>query len=136
MPTLASPSFPTRKFAWQPGQRCGCSGRRYRGLIRYAVAAIREMRQRGARFVDVRPAIQERYNANIQRRFEGTVWSSGCHAWYQTANGKHTVLYPDLTARFFLETRRFDAENYDFVVDQTRERSAGTAAGVTAARSP
>ena len=104
--------------------------------IRYAVAAIREMRQRGARFVDVRPAIQERYNANIQRRFEGTVWSSGCHAWYQTANGKHTVLYPDLTARFFLETRRFDAENYDFVVDQTRERSAGTAAGVTAARSP
>ncbi len=104
--------------------------------IRYAVSAIREMRARGARFVDVRPAIQANYNAKIQRRFEGTVWSSGCHAWYRTANGKHTVLYPDLTARFFLETRRFDAENYDFVADQTRERGTTPAESVTAARSP
>lgn len=104
--------------------------------IRYAVAAIREMRARGARFVDVLPAVQARYNEGIQRRFEGTVWASGCHAWYQTAKGKHTVLYPDLTARFFLETRRFDAESYDFVTEATRERETGVSAGVTAARSP
>ncbi|MFO0759316.1 MAG: NAD(P)/FAD-dependent oxidoreductase [Byssovorax sp.] len=83
--------------------------------IAYALSAIKTMRDRALKLVDVRPEAQSRYNEEIQRRLEKTVWSSGCKSWYLTRSGKNTTLWPGLTTEFARRTRAFDPESYDLV---------------------
>jgi cation diffusion facilitator CzcD-associated flavoprotein CzcO len=69
-------------------------------------------RQGAQGFLDVRPEAQARYNADLQARFAGTVWASGCHSWYLNSQGKNTTLYPRLTREFRKRMARLDAESY------------------------
>jgi cation diffusion facilitator CzcD-associated flavoprotein CzcO len=81
--------------------------------LNYVMDALRLMRERGVESVDVRPEVQERYNAKIQRVMGRTVWNSGgCSSWYIDRNGRNTTIWPDFTWRFRLKTRRFDASAY------------------------
>ncbi|MBL9025156.1 MAG: NAD(P)/FAD-dependent oxidoreductase [Myxococcales bacterium] len=100
--------------------------------IHYAVEALKTLRAKGAAFFDVLPEAQARYNRAIAGRFENTVWASGCRAWYQTQTGKQTVLYPDLTYKFYLATRRFDADSYEIVDRRAASREAAQAPVATA----
>jgi cation diffusion facilitator CzcD-associated flavoprotein CzcO len=83
--------------------------------IAYVLSALETMKGERLRAVDVMPEAQARYNAHLQRRLEGTVWSSGCMSWYLTRTGKNTTLWPGFTFEFRLRTRRFDANAYERV---------------------
>jgi cation diffusion facilitator CzcD-associated flavoprotein CzcO len=83
--------------------------------ITYVLSALQTMSAERLRSVDVRPEVQARYNARLQRRLEGTVWASGCLSWYLTRTGKNTTLWPGFTFEFRLRTRRFDANAYERV---------------------
>lgn len=63
-------------------------------------------------FLDVRAEAQAAFNADLQARFKGTVWASGCKSWYLNADGKNTTLYPRLTREFRKRMARLDAESY------------------------
>ncbi len=81
---------------------------------RYVLGAIREMARSGASALSVRPEAHAAYNAGVQRRMKGTVWTEGgCASWYIDANGLNTSLWPDFAYRFKRELRSFDRENYD-----------------------
>ena len=43
----------------------------------------------GAETIEVRPEVQERYNAELERRLEGTVWNTGCASWYLDHTGRN-----------------------------------------------
>jgi cation diffusion facilitator CzcD-associated flavoprotein CzcO len=81
--------------------------------VAYALDAIRTMRTRGLRSVEVRAAAQARYNDEMQRRLAKTVWAGGCKSWYLTRSGKNVTLWPGYTFEFRLRTRRFDVEAYE-----------------------
>jgi cation diffusion facilitator CzcD-associated flavoprotein CzcO len=81
--------------------------------IAYVLDAVKRMRARGLRSVDVRPDVQSAYNARIQERLKGTVWASGCVSWYLTGSGKNTTLWPGFTVEYRWRTRRFDAVSYE-----------------------
>jgi cation diffusion facilitator CzcD-associated flavoprotein CzcO len=81
--------------------------------VAYVLDAIRTMRRKALVSVEVRADTQARYNREIRRRLEGTVWSTGCMSWYLTSTGKNTTLWPGFTFEFRLRTRRFDEESYD-----------------------
>lgn len=81
--------------------------------IAYVLDAVRTMRARRLKSVEVRPEVQARYNADLQRRLGDTVWMSGCMSWYLTRTGKNTTLWPGFTFEYRLRTRRFDARAYD-----------------------
>jgi cation diffusion facilitator CzcD-associated flavoprotein CzcO len=83
--------------------------------LAYVVDALKKMRARRLRVVEVKRAVEARYNARIQERLKGTVWSSGCMSWYLTRSGKNTTIWPGFTFEFRLRTRRFDLESYDQV---------------------
>jgi cation diffusion facilitator CzcD-associated flavoprotein CzcO len=83
--------------------------------VAYVLDAIRTMRARGLKLVNLEPEAQKRYNARIQKRLEGTVWSSGCMSWYLTRTGKNTTIWPGFTFEFRLKTRKWDAESYEQV---------------------
>jgi hypothetical protein len=82
---------------------------------RYVLGAIDLMRAGGLRAIDVRPEAQAAYNADIQRRLKGTVWSSGCRSWYLDKNGKNTTLWPGFTFTFRRLTRRPQPERFDLI---------------------
>ena len=70
--------------------------------------ALAVMDARGAAVAEVRPEAQAAFNAEVDRRMEKTVWSTGCASWYLDATGRNTMLWPDFTWRFRHRTRRFD----------------------------
>lgn len=83
--------------------------------IAYIVSAVKAMRARDLKLVDVRADVQARYNARIHERLGRTVWASGCKSWYQTRSGKNTTLWPGFTFEYRFRTRRFDPNDYDLV---------------------
>ncbi len=83
--------------------------------VHYVLQCIRELRSRGADYLDVDPAEQARFNERVQKSLEGTVWNSGCKSWYQSADGRNFTIWPWSTWRYWLETRRVHAERYRFM---------------------
>ncbi|HEX2485917.1 MAG TPA: NAD(P)/FAD-dependent oxidoreductase [Myxococcota bacterium] len=80
--------------------------------ISHALGAIRRMRERGWKSVEVRRDAQEGYNAGLERRMRHMVWSSGCKSWYLSPDGKNHSLYPGPAAEYALRARRFRASDY------------------------
>ena len=99
--------------------------------IAYVLDAIRTMRARSLRAVDVKPEALRAYNDALHARFDGTVWSSGCASWYRTRAGKNTILWPGFTFEFRWRTRRFDASRYtaDLARDARAPRAPRRPAG-------
>ncbi len=81
--------------------------------FRYVLSALRLMRRRGVRALDVRRAVQDRFNERLQARMRTTVWASGCKSWYQDARGKNTTLWPGFTFVYRFLTRRLDPRRYE-----------------------
>lgn len=78
----------------------------------YIVDALATMDARGATAFDVREDVQRAYNAELQSKLDGTVWSSGCSSWYLDAKGNNTTLWPTFTFTFRKRTKHFDAAAY------------------------
>jgi hypothetical protein len=82
--------------------------------IAYVMSAIETMQRKNLRLIHVLPEVQRRYNARIQDRLKGTVWSSGCMSWYRMlSSGRNTTLWPGFTFEFRMRTRRFDIGSYE-----------------------
>jgi cation diffusion facilitator CzcD-associated flavoprotein CzcO len=81
--------------------------------LRYVMGALRAMERRGAATLEVRPEVQDAYNAQLQQRSRGTVWTEGgCASWYLDRKGRNTTLWPGFSWSFRRATRRFDPESY------------------------
>ncbi|HKG35802.1 MAG TPA: NAD(P)/FAD-dependent oxidoreductase [Solirubrobacterales bacterium] len=96
--------------------------------INYVVDALRTMRRRGIARIEVRPEVQDRFNEELQREMEGTVWTAGrCQSWYLDDTGRNTTLWPGWTFDFRRRTRRFDPAAY-LVTDGAAGRAEAPAA--------
>ncbi len=86
--------------------------------IGYILGALRTMKKKKLKLLDVRRPVVERYNERLQARLAKTVWNSGCRSWYQTKDGKNTTLWPGLTIEYRARMARFDAESYEQVEER------------------
>ena len=82
--------------------------------VQYIADCLRELRRRGARTMNLRPDVQQVFNARLQEDMRRSVWASGCHSWYQTKSGKVTAIWPGFTFSFRKRTRRVRAHEYRF----------------------
>jgi cation diffusion facilitator CzcD-associated flavoprotein CzcO len=80
--------------------------------VKYIMDCLRTVRRRNLQTVEVRPEIQAAFNTEIQKRMQGTVWTSGCASWYLDARGHNTTIWPGFTFEFRRRTRHFDAQHY------------------------
>jgi cation diffusion facilitator CzcD-associated flavoprotein CzcO len=81
--------------------------------INYVAGAVAFVRRPGVRAVEVKPAVQRRYNERLQARLEHSVWvEGGCGSWYLDHRGRNTTLWPDHTWRFRRLTKRFHPGDY------------------------
>jgi cation diffusion facilitator CzcD-associated flavoprotein CzcO len=82
--------------------------------IDHVLHVLRRMRARGADVVEARADAQARYNARIDERMRGTVWSTGCSSWYLDRTGRNSTLWPDWTWRFRRRVAQLDPSDYRF----------------------
>ena len=106
--------FPNLFFLLGPNTGLGHSSMVYmiESQIAHVMSALQVMRERGAETIEVRPEVQERFNAALERRLEGTVWNTGCASWYLDRTGRNATIWPDWTWRFRRRTARIDPAEY------------------------
>ncbi|WP_328605278.1 NAD(P)/FAD-dependent oxidoreductase [Amycolatopsis sp. NBC_00345] len=81
---------------------------------RYVVDAIKLADSHGAAALDVRPSVQEKFQAEIQDKLVKGVWTrGGCKSWYLDAKGVNRTIWPGSTWSYWLETRRVDPSDYE-----------------------
>jgi cation diffusion facilitator CzcD-associated flavoprotein CzcO len=81
--------------------------------LAYVLDALGTMDARGAAVLDTREGAQAAFNARLQARMRGTVWTEGgCASWYLDAHGRNTTLWPGTSWSFRRATRRFDAAEH------------------------
>jgi cation diffusion facilitator CzcD-associated flavoprotein CzcO len=83
--------------------------------IHYILQYLSALRAAPNEYINVKPEVQRAFNEDVQRRFKGTTWTSGCNSWYLTADGKNTTLWPSFSWLYRLRTRRFNNAEYEFV---------------------
>ncbi|KAF0810626.1 monooxygenase flavin-binding family protein [Alcanivorax sp. S71-1-4] len=93
--------------------------------VNYILQCMRLLNAEEADYLDVKPAAQRAFNEAVQRRLQGTTWTSGCTSWYQQADGRNFALWPGATWRYWLETRRVCSTDYEFVsLEEVRQKGA------------
>lgn len=71
------------------------------------------MRRKRLRTLEVKPQVQSRFNAEIQKRLAGTVWlTGGCRSWYLDRNGHNATIWPGFTFDYLRRTRRVASSDY------------------------
>ena len=81
--------------------------------VGYVERVLDFMRSERIAAVEARPEAQSAWNAEVQRKMEGTVWTAGgCQSWYLDRQGRNTTLWPDFTFRFRHALRHFDPGEY------------------------
>jgi cation diffusion facilitator CzcD-associated flavoprotein CzcO len=82
--------------------------------VNYVLDALRVMRKRGLRSIEVKREAQEAFNLRLQERSKRTVWTTGgCKSYYiHPETGRNLAIWPDFTFLFRWITRKFDRENY------------------------
>ncbi|WP_026360891.1 flavin-containing monooxygenase [Amycolatopsis nigrescens] len=91
--------------------------------IRYVADAIRLVEKSSAAAIDPRAEAQEKFNVDIQRKLDKGIWTQGgCKSWYLDAKGVNRTIWPGFTWRYWLNTRRITAADFQLVGSADRAR--------------
>lgn len=83
--------------------------------IQYIMDTLKNMRRQNITRLDVRPEVQSRYNAIVQKELQTTVWNTGgCSSYYLDASGKNAVGFPWHTMKMRSLLSRWDKHAYTF----------------------
>jgi cation diffusion facilitator CzcD-associated flavoprotein CzcO len=109
---IAVSGFPNLFLVYGPNTNLGHNSIIYmlESQFNYIVGCVRALTR--ARYIDVRPDVQNAFNREIQRRFRDTVWTSGCTSWYMAADGKIVNNWPGFTFAYRRATRRPDPRDF------------------------
>ena len=82
--------------------------------VTYILDALQQMQRHRIATVDVKPAVEQAYNRQLQDTLTRTIWNTGgCRSWYlDPRTGKNTTLWPGSTWRFKQITRHFALKDY------------------------
>ncbi len=79
----------------------------------YIMDAIQKMINQNIKSIDVKKEIQTKFNEEIQKKLEGTIWLSGCKSWYLSADGKNHTVWPGFTLEFRNRTKTINLNDYN-----------------------
>ncbi|MFP1683857.1 flavin-containing monooxygenase [Alloalcanivorax sp. C16-1] len=81
----------------------------------YAVRGVQRLLDDNLRLLDVKPAVQARHNALLQKRLAKTNWNSGCKSWYLTEDGFNATMFPGFATQYRRQMATFDDRDYERV---------------------
>ncbi len=83
--------------------------------VHYVIKCLDLIDKKGA--LAVGDQAQRRFNADLQGRLTGTVWTAGgCRSWYLDKGGVNRALWPGSTVRYWWRTRRLPAGHFESAV--------------------
>lgn len=118
-------NFPNMFFLLGPNVGLGHTSMVYmiESQINYIADALATIDKQDLRTVEVRRDVQDRYNAELQKKLARSVWlNGGCSSWYLDKHGNNTTLWPDFTFEFRRLTKHFDVEAYETTTDDNSTR--------------
>ncbi len=77
----------------------------------YAARAIVELHRQRFASLDVTPAAEQAFGAELAHKLKDTVWTSGCNSWYMAPDGE-VLLWPGFTFDYWRRTRRVRLADY------------------------
>ncbi|MET3551830.1 alpha/beta hydrolase fold domain-containing protein [Burkholderia sp. 567] len=112
---LTVPGFPNFFMLYGPNTNLGHNSIVYmlESQIAHVMRCVRAMRRNGATAIDVDPRRYRRFNAHVQQRLAGSVWS-GCKSWYVDASGHNSTNWPGFTLTYRWITRFTGLSAYRF----------------------
>ncbi len=79
----------------------------------YVIDAVRRLRERDLRWIDLKPEAMARWRAEMVERSAGTIWvTGGCTSWYTNAAGHNTNNWPGPWLEYRRRTRRIQPADY------------------------
>jgi cation diffusion facilitator CzcD-associated flavoprotein CzcO len=78
---------------------------------RYARLLVEEVATYGGAY-DLRPDVHAEFQAWLEAKLAGTVFTDSCPGWYTNAAGKVTAMWPSSHLEYARMTRQFDHTNY------------------------
>jgi len=110
---ITVPGFPNFFMLYGPNTNLGHSSIVFmlECQIAHVMRCLRKLREAGGAAIEVGAAPFERYNAQLQRRIQGTVFT-GCSNWYVDPSGRHTVNWPGFTTGYRWLTRHAGLSAY------------------------
>ncbi|HEY4176404.1 MAG TPA: alpha/beta hydrolase fold domain-containing protein [Kofleriaceae bacterium] len=81
--------------------------------IEHVLNALSYMDKNEVASVEPRAEAQAAWNADVQARTAGTVWTAGgCNSWYLDENGRNSALWPGSTFTYRRQNQPFRAEEF------------------------
>jgi cation diffusion facilitator CzcD-associated flavoprotein CzcO len=80
----------------------------------YIRQALAQIRDRGARAIDVKATVEAASDQRTQQRFAGTAWVR-CDSWYRDQQGRILANWPGYMREYLNATRRLEPQEYSFI---------------------
>ena len=124
---MAVPGFPSMFMIYGPNTNLGSSSiiLMMEQQARYIRQVVEELARGGvARAFEVRSAVEDAYDAEVQARLDDGVWTD-CDSWYRTASGRVTTNWPGLVREYQRRTRSAVLADYEEVLPHAEANGVG-----------
>lgn len=103
---MAVPGFPNMFLVYGPNTNTGNTSVVYfhEAQARYIVQVVRTLAA-GAASLEVRREVADRYDAEVQSRLAGSVWTA-CRNWYRLPSGRVVTNWPGMAGEYRRRTAR------------------------------
>jgi cation diffusion facilitator CzcD-associated flavoprotein CzcO len=111
---LTVPGFPNMFTLYGPNTNGGTGSVIFtiEAGMRHVIAAVAELRTKGASSIEVRPEAAQAFDRELRAALSRTVWHTGCTNWYVDENGNDPNQWPWLWTTYRRRAARIPAGAY------------------------
>ncbi|MDV7075824.1 flavin-containing monooxygenase [Gordonia amicalis] len=110
---ISTAGFPNLFMMYGPNTNLGSGSIVYmlESQARHITGLVSWLAENPGHAVEVDPAVEDRFNARIQKELDRSVWSR-CSSWYRNSSGTVTTNWPGNVSTYRRRTRRVDRADY------------------------
>jgi cation diffusion facilitator CzcD-associated flavoprotein CzcO len=113
---ITTSGFPNLFMLYGPNTNQGSILYMIECQVEYVLRQLQRLRDENLAWLDVRPEVMERYNAELQRDIADVeVWQAGCNSYYRSASGRVVTQWPHSMNAYRQRTSQRDPEAYEVV---------------------
>ncbi|TXH86716.1 MAG: NAD(P)/FAD-dependent oxidoreductase [Rhodoferax sp.] len=104
---LSVPGFPNFFMLYGPNTNLGHNSIlvMLEAQIDHVLRCVYKLRKNGARAMELREPVLQRFHASMRQRFAHTVFAAGCQSWYLDKDGHSPTNWPGFTVSYCLRAR-------------------------------